>query len=80
MTRLLSESSSPTPLTSGPPALTGSPPARAYPDFIRARGAGHHAALRQLANGLVGIPHGCLKSRALNEENSVWPLLDASAA
>ena len=29
---------------------------------IRARGTGHHAALRQLANRLVGILHGCLKT------------------
>src|SRR3954465_12328465 len=39
-------------------ALTASPGARAYYDSIRARGVGHHAALRQLGNRLVGILHG----------------------
>jgi hypothetical protein len=42
-------------------ALTTSPGARAYYDTLRARGAGHHTALRQLGNRLVGILHGCLK-------------------
>jgi transposase len=36
-------------------ALSASPGARAYYDQIRARDIGHHAALRQLANRLVGI-------------------------
>ncbi|HEX8627957.1 MAG TPA: IS110 family transposase, partial [Catenuloplanes sp.] len=36
-------------------ALTASPGARAYYDTLRARGVSHHAALRQLANRLVGI-------------------------
>jgi hypothetical protein len=35
-------------------ALTASPGARAYYDTLRARGIGHHAALRQLGNRLVG--------------------------
>lgn len=39
-------------------ALTTSPGARAYCDGIRSRGSSHHAALRQLANRLVGILHG----------------------
>ena len=42
-------------------ALAASPGARAYYDALRARKIGHHAALRQLANRLVGILHGCLK-------------------
>ena len=46
-------------------ALTGSPGARAYYDALRARKIGHHAALRQLANRLVGILHGCLKTGTL---------------
>jgi hypothetical protein len=53
-------------------ALTGSPGARAYYDALRARGAGHNAALRQLANRLVGILHGCLKTRALYDEAKAW--------
>jgi transposase len=39
-------------------ALRASPGARAYYDQLRARGVGHHAALRQLGNRLVGILHG----------------------
>jgi hypothetical protein len=61
-------------------ALTASPGARAYYDSIRARGTGHHAALRQLANRLVGILHGCLKTRTLYSEDSAWPQLNATAA
>jgi hypothetical protein len=53
-------------------ALTGSPGARAYYDTIRARGTGHHAALRQLGNRLVGIQHGCLKTGRLYDENIAW--------
>jgi hypothetical protein len=53
-------------------ALTGSPGARAYYDTIRARGTGHHAALRQLGNRLVGILHGCLKTGRLYDENIAW--------
>ena len=61
-------------------ALTASPGARAYYDSIRARGVGHHAALRQLANRLVGILHGCLKHRTLYDESTAWPQLNACAA
>jgi len=43
-------------------ALGASPGARAYYDALRNRNIGHHAALRQLANRLVGILHGCLKA------------------
>ena len=49
-------------------ALNASPGARAYYDQQRTRGAYHHAALRQLANRLVGILHGCLKTRTLYDE------------
>ena len=61
-------------------ALTASPGARAYYDSIRARGTGHHAALRQLGNRLVGILHGCLKSRTCYDEDTAWPGLTAAAA
>jgi hypothetical protein len=61
-------------------ALTASPCARAYYDTLRARGTGHHAALRQLGNRLVGILHGCLKSRTLYREDTAWPQLTANAA
>ncbi|WP_229719241.1 IS110 family transposase, partial [Nocardia jinanensis] len=43
-------------------AILRSPGARAYYDRQKARGIGHNAALRQLANRLVGILHGCLKT------------------
>ncbi len=54
-------------------ALTTSPGARAYYDQLRARGLSHHAALRQLANRLVGILHGCLKTRTHYHEATAWP-------
>jgi transposase len=53
-------------------ALTASPGARACYDHIRARNIGHEAALRQLANRLVGILHGCLKTRTLYDEATAW--------
>jgi len=53
-------------------ALTASPGARAYYDALRARSIGHHAALRQLANRLAGILHGCLKTRRLYDEDIAW--------
>jgi transposase len=53
-------------------ALNASPGARAYYDRQRARGAEYNAALRQLANRLVGILHGCLKTRSLYNETTAW--------
>lgn len=53
-------------------ALRASLGARAYYDSLRARGTGHHAALRQLSNRLVGILHGCLKNRTLYDERTAW--------
>ena len=53
-------------------ALNASPGARAYYDQLKARGTGHHAALRQLANRLVGILHGCLKTRTCYDEPTAW--------
>jgi hypothetical protein len=52
--------------------LSSSPGARAYYDQLRARGAGHNAALRQLGNRLVGILHGCLKTGAMYDEAKAW--------
>jgi transposase len=54
-------------------ALRVSPGARAYYDRQRARGAEHNPALRQLANRLTGILHGCLKTRTLYDEATAWP-------
>jgi transposase len=54
-------------------ALMTSPGARAYYDRQRARDVKHSAALRQLANRLVGILHGCLKNSTLYDEATAWP-------
>jgi len=53
-------------------ALQASAGARAYYDKQRARDLGHNAALRQLANRLVGILHGCLKTRTPYDEATAW--------
>jgi transposase len=53
-------------------ALNTSPGARAYYGKQRARGAGHNPALRQLANRLVGILHGCLKTGTPYDETTAW--------
>ncbi len=53
-------------------ALLRSPGARAYYDKQRARGLGHNPALRQLANRLVGILHGCLKTGTPYNETTAW--------
>ncbi|WP_433288112.1 IS110 family transposase [Pseudonocardia sp. CA-142604] len=59
--------------------LTNSPGARAYYDTLRARGTSHHAALRQLGNRLVGILHGCLKTRTRYNEATAWAHQHAAA-
>ena len=53
-------------------ALTASPGARAFYDQQRAAGHEHNDALRRLANRLVGILHGCLKTRTPYDENAGW--------
>lgn len=53
-------------------SLRVSPGARAYYDRQRARGATYNAALRQLADRLVGILHGCLKTGTLYDEATAW--------
>jgi transposase len=53
-------------------ALSASPGARAYYDLQRARGSNYNAALRQVANRLVGILHGCLKTGTLYDETTAW--------
>jgi hypothetical protein len=61
-------------------ALKGSSGARADYDALRARKISHQAALRQLANRLVGILHGSLKTRTLYDESIAWaPHLTAAA-
>jgi len=53
-------------------ALGASPGTRAYYDALRTRNIGHHAALRQVANRLVGILHGCLKTGTTYDEDTAW--------
>jgi len=53
-------------------ALTASPGASAYYDQQRTTGHGHNDALRLLANRLVDILHGCLKTRTCYDEDTVW--------
>jgi transposase len=53
-------------------ALTASPGARAFYDQQRANGHSHQDALRRLANRLVGILHGCLKTRTRYDEATAW--------
>jgi len=53
-------------------SLRTSPGARAYYDEQRAKGHQHNDALRRLANRLVGILHGCLKTRTCYNEATAW--------
>jgi len=61
-------------------ALSSSPAARTYYDQLRDRGKDHNAALRQLANRLVGILHGCLKTDTTYDEDTAWPTAHDAAA
>jgi transposase len=49
-----------------------SPGARALYDAERASGTERNAALRKLASRLVGILHGCLKTRTRYDEATAW--------
>jgi transposase len=53
-------------------SMRGSPGATTYYQQLRARNIGHQAALRQLANRLVGILHGCLKTHTAYDESTAW--------
>jgi hypothetical protein len=53
-------------------SMIASPGARAFYDEQRAKGLEHNDALRRLANRLVGILHGCLKTRTLYDEDAAW--------
>ena len=61
-------------------ALTASPAARGYYDQLSDRGKDHNAALRQLANRLVGILHGCLKTNTRYDEHTAWPAFHQDVA
>jgi transposase len=60
-------------------SLRASAGARAYYDQLRGRGHTHNQALRQLANRLVGILHGCLRHRAHYDETVAWTAVEAIA-
>jgi transposase len=53
-------------------SLNASPGARAFYDEQRGKGLEHSDALRRLANRLVGILHGCLKTRTCYDEETAW--------
>ena len=53
-------------------ALSASPGARAFYDQQRAKGIEHQDALRRLANRLVGVLHGCLKTGTRYDEATAW--------
>jgi transposase len=59
-------------ITQASRAISVSPGARTYYDKLRARGADYNTALRQVANRLVGILHGCLKTGTLYDEATAW--------
>jgi hypothetical protein len=61
-------------------SLNASPGCRTYYDEHRAKGDTHHQALRALANRLVGILHGCLKTRTLYNEHTAWKHRQTQAA
>jgi len=61
-------------------AMKASPGARAFYDDLRNHGIEHNDALRRLANRLVGILHGCLKTRTLYDEATAWSHRDKSLA
>lgn len=53
-------------------AISRSPGARALYDRRRAAGDTHAGALRVVANRLVAILHGCLRTRTLYNETTAW--------
>lgn len=53
-------------------AITRSPGARALYDRRRAAGDTHSGALRVVANRLVAILHGCLRTRTPYDETTAW--------
>jgi transposase len=53
-------------------AISRSPGARALYDQRRTAGDTHNGALRVVANRLVAILHGCLKTRTPYDEHTAW--------
>jgi hypothetical protein len=50
-------------------SISGSP---AYYDQLKARNVDHDAAIRSLANRLVGILDGCLRHHTVYDETIAW--------
>lgn len=61
----------PRPYWSSTPATAG-PSMNPAVKAKRAREVGYNPALRQVSNHLVGILHGCLKTRTLYHEATAW--------
>ncbi|WP_199563751.1 MULTISPECIES: hypothetical protein [unclassified Streptomyces] len=53
-------------------SLQISPGARRYYDKQRARALDYNPAPRQFGNRLVGILHGCIRTRTLYDEATAW--------
>jgi hypothetical protein len=60
-------------------SLRVSPGARAFYDQQRAKKLEHNDALRRLAGRLVGILHGCLKTRTSYDEATAWSHRESTA-
>ena len=60
-------------------AITHSLGARRYYDQLRGRHKSHNEALRAVANRLVGILHGCLAHRCLDDADIAWPMIESAA-
>ena len=61
-------------------SLQASPGCRAFYDQRRAAGDLNHQALRALGNRLVGILHGCLRTRSTYNEHTAWAHHQPTAA
>jgi transposase len=53
-------------------SLTTSQGCRTFYDEHTAKGDTHYQALRALANQLIGILHGCIRTRTLYDEDTAW--------
>ncbi|HJR15955.1 MAG TPA: hypothetical protein VJ808_03800, partial [Gemmatimonadales bacterium] len=60
-------------------ATLNSPGAKAFYLRRRTTGDGHEAALRRLANKLLGQLHHCLTHRVHYDEQAAWPDLQPAA-
>lgn len=61
-------------------AAVHDPDARAYYRQLRAREMSHNTALHHLANRLVGIMHGCLKTHTHYDPDTAWAHRRTTAA